>query len=210
MIPVVIIGCAGHARVVVDAVRSAYVHEVVGFLADNEQTGVMPFGGIPVLGPIKAFPVRGVKAYFVAIGDIGARERITMLLTGDDARFVNVIHPTAQVSSTAIMSEKGGIFVGAGARIGPNCYIGNGTIVNTHASLDHDSNLGLYSHLCPGATTGGHVTIGHRTLIGIGACIRDHISIGSESIIGMGSVVLKSVPANSVAYGNPCKLARTL
>jgi maltose O-acetyltransferase len=34
------------------------------------------------------------------------------------------------------------------------------------------------------------------------------ISIGDNSVIGAGSVVVKDIPANCVAAGNPCRVIR--
>ncbi len=37
-----------------------------------------------------------------------------------------------------------------------------------------------------------------------------NIEIGDNCTIGAGSVVTKDIPANSIAYGNPCKVARKI
>ena len=44
------------------------------------------------------------------------------------------------------------------------------------------------------------------THIGAGSVIKQMINIGMDSLVGAGSVVLKSIPDNSRAYGNPCKV----
>ena len=36
------------------------------------------------------------------------------------------------------------------------------------------------------------------------------VTIGSNVVIGAGSVVTKDIPDNCVAYGNPCKVAKSL
>ena len=36
------------------------------------------------------------------------------------------------------------------------------------------------------------------------------VTIGSNVVIGGGSVVVKDIPDNSVAVGNPCKVIRTI
>ena len=36
------------------------------------------------------------------------------------------------------------------------------------------------------------------------------VSIGENTVIGAGSVVTKNIPANCIAYGNPCKVVREI
>lgn len=52
------------------------------------------------------------------------------------------------------------------------------------------------------------VTIGNNVWIGGGAIIMPGIEIGDNVVIGAGSVVTKSIPADSIAVGNPCKVTR--
>jgi maltose O-acetyltransferase len=52
----------------------------------------------------------------------------------------------------------------------------------------------------------GKVEIGNNVFIGAGSIILPGIKIGNNSIIGAGSVVSNSIPENSVAAGNPCKI----
>lgn len=44
--------------------------------------------------------------------------------------------------------------------------------------------------------------------IGGGAIILPGVTIGENSVIGAGSVVTRSIPENSVAVGNPCKVIK--
>lgn len=52
------------------------------------------------------------------------------------------------------------------------------------------------------------VEIGDNVWIGGGVIILPGVSIGENSVIGAGSVVTKSIPADCVAVGNPCKVIR--
>ena len=54
------------------------------------------------------------------------------------------------------------------------------------------------------------VIIGNNVWIGSGANILPGVSIGDNSIIGAGSVVIKDIPANSVAVGIPAKVIKNL
>lgn len=54
----------------------------------------------------------------------------------------------------------------------------------------------------------GQVKIGDNVWIGGGSTICPNVEIGENTVIGAGSVVTKSIPANVVAAGNPCKVIR--
>lgn len=54
------------------------------------------------------------------------------------------------------------------------------------------------------------VHIGSNVWIGAGTVIVPGVSIGENTVIGAGSVVTRDIPANCVAYGTPCRVAREI
>lgn len=52
------------------------------------------------------------------------------------------------------------------------------------------------------------VTLGKNVWIGGGSIILPGVTIGDNTTIGAGSVVTKSIPANCLAVGNPCRVIR--
>ncbi len=54
------------------------------------------------------------------------------------------------------------------------------------------------------------VTIGKNVWIGSGAIVLPGVIIGDNAVVGAGSVVTKDIPANSLAYGTPARVIRTL
>ncbi|MCC8023889.1 MAG: sugar O-acetyltransferase [Clostridium sp.] len=53
------------------------------------------------------------------------------------------------------------------------------------------------------------VEIKDNVWIGGGSIILPGVTIGENSVVGAGSIVNRSIPANCVAVGNPCKVIRT-
>jgi acetyltransferase-like isoleucine patch superfamily enzyme len=39
--------------------------------------------------------------------------------------------------------------------------------------------------------------------------IKDGVTIGENTLVGAGSVVLRDLPDNVVAFGNPCKVQKS-
>ncbi len=54
------------------------------------------------------------------------------------------------------------------------------------------------------------VTIGDNVWIGGSVTILPGVKIGDNVTIGAGSVVVKDIPSNCVAVGNPCKVIRSI
>ena len=54
------------------------------------------------------------------------------------------------------------------------------------------------------------ITVGDHVWIGGGVQVMPGVTIGSNVVIGGGSVVVKDIPSNSVAVGNPCRVIRPI
>lgn len=54
------------------------------------------------------------------------------------------------------------------------------------------------------------ISIGNNVWIGGGSILLPGVTIGDNTTIGAGSVVTRSIPANVLAVGNPCRVVRYL
>lgn len=52
--------------------------------------------------------------------------------------------------------------------------------------------------------------IGDNVTLGVNVTIIGGVIVGNNVIIGAGSVVVKDIPDNSVAVGNPCRVIKTI
>ena len=82
--------------------------------------------------------------------------------------------------------------------VAPNC----GFYTAGHA-LDAEQRIQGLEYAYP-------ITIGNNVWIGAQVCVLPGVTIGDNTIIGAGSVVTKSIPANVLAVGNPCRVLRTI
>lgn len=98
-----------------------------------------------------------------------------------------------------------GCLIDSMVSISGNAKLGNYVTVYCNSSINHDCEIGDYVTLCPNSTLCGNVKIGEGTFIGAGTVIKNGITIGKNCVIGCGSVVVKDVPDNATAYGNPAE-----
>lgn len=209
--PLVVYGAAGHAKVVFDIVERQGRYRVCRVLDRFKPTGT-ECGTQHVSGTMEDLPElyreHPELEVIVAIGDNWARARISAEIAAlcPGIQFGVAIHPSAQVAISAVIGS--GTMVMAGAVINPAARVGTGCIVNTQASLDHDSVMGDFSSLGPGATVGGGVHIGRYSSLGIGASVIQEIRIGEHVVIGAGAAVVRDIPDLVVAYGVPARVAR--
>lgn len=95
--------------------------------------------------------------------------------------------------------DDGHIYVGDYVMFGPNVTV---------ATAGHP--------VCPELRKNGQVQynldihIEENVWIGAGSIIMPGVTIGKNSVIGAGSIVTKDIPANVVAFGNPCRVVRPI
>ena len=113
---------------------------------------------------------------------------------------------------------------------GKHVHFGKNVYANYNLTMVDDSHIyvGDNTMICPNVTiaTAGHpidpalrdvqaqfnmeVHIGRNVWIGGGCVLLPGVSIGDNTVIGAGSIVTKDIPANVVAYGNPCRVIREI
>ena len=94
------------------------------------------------------------------------------------------------------------------AAIAEEAVLGRHCIVNTNASVDHETTLGDGVHLMPGATLAGCIMVGDFVTIGANATVLPRMSIGAGAMVGAGAVVTRDVPENVVVAGVPARPPR--
>lgn len=113
---------------------------------------------------------------------------------------------------------------GENISIGSNCYINYNCVVLDCANVTIGDNVligpncGIYTAIHPlesearlqGLETAKPITIKNGVWLGGNVTILPGVTIGEKSVIGAGSVVTKDIPDHVLAYGNPCRVIKTL
>lgn len=209
MIPVVGFGAGGHAKVVIEILRSLQDYTIVGLLEARRELWGKSVLGVEVLGDdsmMTELKQRGIEHAFIGVGTVGdaqPRRQLYEKVAGFGFQIVPAIHAAAIVSSSATIGA--GPTIMAGAIVNANAVIGNNVIVNTGAIVEHDCVIGDHTHIATGARLAGGVQVGRGSHIGIGAVVRQEILIGDGAIVGAGAVVVRDVPAEKTVIGVPAR-----
>lgn len=201
---IILIGGGGHAKSVADSIRQAGRYEIAGYI-DKSRPKEKAADGIAFIGTdddLQMFYDAGIRNAFLTIGYMGhgtVRETLYEKLKGIGYRLPPVIDPSAVLAGHVAVEE--GVYIGkrgvvnAGSRIGKLC------IVNTGAVVEHDNEIGSFSHVAVGSVLCGHVRVGQRCLVGAGATVIQGITIGDGVLVGAGVTVRHDIGKGQTYYG---------
>jgi sugar O-acyltransferase (sialic acid O-acetyltransferase NeuD family) len=209
-LPLILLGAGGHAKVILELAKS--VGLVVQGICDPglAEAGATAWRGIPVLGGddvLDKIDPRHV-ALIHGIGQLvgqGLRGRLYSRLRAKGFTFPVLVHPAAWVASTAQLGP--GVQIMAGVVVQPDCWIGENSIINTRASVDHDCSIGKHVHIAPSATLCGGVTVEDGAFVGSGATVIPGVRIGEGSVVGAGVTLVRDLPLGAQVIGTPVRFS---
>ncbi|MDR1732056.1 MAG: NeuD/PglB/VioB family sugar acetyltransferase [Synergistaceae bacterium] len=194
----------------------ALLHEVdpdgrkwnfLGFIDDARPAG-SPAGKSKVLGSAawlasRTEPVAVVFGFCDPLARAVVFEKLSSL---PHVTFPVLIHPLAWVADSAALGE--GTVISAYSLVSVDTRLGRCVFINVGCQVGHDAVLGDFCAVMPHVDISGNVTMGEKTLVGVGAKILQGLSIGPEAVVGIGSIVLSNVPDGCTVIGNPARVVK--
>lgn len=189
----IIYGASGHGLVAADIAKLTGYQKILFYDDDLSKDQAGPFDVIHSFSDLNDYDL------FIAIGNNKTRQQISSRFD----EIVTLIHPSAIVADSVVIEK--GCIVMADAVINPYAYIGEGTIINTCSSVDHEDQIGRFNHISVGAHLAGNVKTGDRVFAGAGAVVINNIDICDDVIIGAGAAVVKDITVKGTYIGVPAK-----
>lgn len=207
---ILVIGGGGHGRVTADALLAAG-GTVVGFLDSDPGLKGRDVLGLPVVGGDEALDDSLFQDCLLAngIGGVGVggrpsmRRRMQERLERAGRVFVGVRHPAAIVSAFAVVDPTAQLF--ASSVVQPGARIGRGCIINTAAVVEHDCDVGAFTHCAPGSLVCGDVVVGEDSHIGARAVVLQGVHLGGGVVVGAGAAVIRDYAGSAPLCGVPAR-----
>jgi UDP-perosamine 4-acetyltransferase len=199
------LGAGGHAKVVIETLEEHGGYEIAGCTGEPGDLGDVL--GYPILGSDDVLPqlyARGVRHAVPAIGDNARRRRVALRARQVGFTLASAVSPRAGVSGRARLGQ--GILIVRGAVVNASVTVGDGTIINTGATVDHDCEIGPWVHVAPGVHLAGRVSVGEGALLGVGSSVLPGIRVGAWARVGAGAAVTRDVPDGATVVGVPARL----
>lgn len=206
---VLILGAGGHASVVHDMLIALRTRPW-GVIDPALKAGDL-WEGLPVMGDDELLSSLEPDEYVLANGlganpECAARNNLYVRFRKEGFDFPPLAHPSAILAWNVVLEA--GCQVMAGAVLQSGVTVGENSVINTRASVDHHCRIGPGAFISPGAVLCGGVCVEKGAFIGAGAVILPGVCVGKNAIIGAGAVVLRDVPDSVIVVGNPARTSR--
>lgn len=201
----VIIGNSGAARecywLARDCMDAGADIEFKGFLSFEGHQGELRELSDYFLGMDDAYTSTPDDVFVIGIGLPALRRKAFLKWKSRGARFVNLIHPRAQLIGSISLGQAN--ILSCDSYISCNVTIGDANYLNGSVVIGHDTIIGNYNFFAPFSIILGTAAVGSGNTFGVHSVLFAHGRIGDNNRIIPGSYVYKGCGNAKVMMGNP-------
>ena len=207
---IIIIGAGGVGRetaLIIEDINNVNKEwNIIGFVDDNDDIQNTKIDNYHVVGKLDYILNYEKEVYVVcAIANYNVKKSIVnKLKSNKNIKFATLIHPSTILNRTVEVGE--GCIIYQNVIVTTNVTIGNHVIVSPKAGIGHDTVVKDYCNLLWNVNISGNVVLKEGVLVGSGATVIQGLEIGEGATLGAGAVVIRDIPMNKVAVGNPTRL----
>jgi|TARA_B110000211_G_C14010593_1_gene522941 sugar O-acyltransferase (sialic acid O-acetyltransferase NeuD family) len=202
---VYIVGAGQLGVLVSNILKEDKNYKIVGFI-DTKKRIKNKINGIKIFkseaGFLKNDKIK--KYFFLAIGNISAREKIIKKFNNKNVKFLKLIEKNVKLGKKTTIG-RGSIILNSSIILN-NTRIGNFVIVGTSTIILHNVRIGNNCIVGGGSKIGANTNFEKNILVGVGSVFSSNKKkIGENSIICSGTVIHKTIKKNSKLIGNPAR-----
>lgn len=202
---IIVIGCGGHARSVVNSIIKKGYHEDI-LIIDKYAIIGEEILGQKVMSNYES-QSHDISVFFiVAVGDNSSRKEKYYDAVNMEWIPMTVVAQTAQIGINAKLGR--GDYIAENSYVGPEACIGDNTIINTGSIIEHETKVGNNCHVAPNVTVCGRCNIGDNCFLGASSIVIDKISICKDVKLGAGAVVTHDITEPGTYVGVPARKVR--
>jgi sugar O-acyltransferase, sialic acid O-acetyltransferase NeuD family len=142
----------------------------------------------------------------IALGEPAIREVLYKKVTESNYHLATLVHPNVVIPEDTKIGK--GVVINLGDFVSCNVEIEDNAFLQQYVVIGHDSTIKRHTVVSAFVSIAGHCCIGEGTYIGMHVPVKETITIGDNVIIGMGSCVVRDIPNDVVAIGNPARAMR--
>lgn len=201
----VILGNSGAARecywLARDCMAAGLDVEFKGFLSFEGYKGDLQELAALDLGVDDAYQPDDEDVFVIGIGIPELRRKAFCKWKDKGARFINLIHPQAQIIGNSTIGE--GNIIACNSYISCNSTLGDANYLNGSVVLGHDVHVGSYNFWGPFGMVLGGARIGSCNTFGVFSIILANARVGDANKIAPAACLYKGCGNQSVMGGNP-------
>lgn len=200
------VGGGGHASDVLGVVEAGadQTIEIIGIVDDGDiDTARFCGRGVRQIGTVGEADTTGATHFVLGLGWPAVRSDVAAKLDGSDLLPVSLRHPSASVAIHSSLGE--GTVLFGHCSVAPMVEVGRHAHIGHLAIVGHDSRLGDFASVMPGAVVSGGCEVGPRTTIGTNATVIEGVSIGPDILVGAGAVVVDDLTTPGTYVGQPAR-----
>ena len=140
----------------------------------------------------------------IAVGEPHVRALLWNKIKNMGLQLATLIHPNVHIPESTNIAE--GVVICSNAFISCDVRIHENAYIQPMAAVGHDSVIGAHTVLSIFSSIAGGCRIGSESYLAMSVPVKEGLSVGNSSIVGMGAVVLRDIPDNVIALGNPARV----
>lgn len=209
---VVIIGCVGTARNVIEQILDAELNHhagihLAGICIDTPEIGIK-IAGVPVIAKTSEIGNILKETDYSFLFALFKPEKLSERLYLAESypvptdRWTNFVHPIAWIADSTIIGY--GNIVLSNSVLMSNVTLGNFNMINAGVIIEHETKIGDGNFLAAGCTIGAEVKMNNANFLGLNSVVREKVHLGNSVYAGMGSVILNDFD-RALIFGQPVR-----